>query len=242
MGRGLTAAEPLVKQPDGQQGDQHDGAYAVDGAGDDGRHVAERKQQKTGGEIIGRSNEHAKEKAGLGERLTPGDAHGHAEQQGGDEGNEQKGVLERSLSEILEKFGGCVRTAATQQQEHEPGAASCLPTAALQVDRQEGRESREHAGPLHSEGTLPTDQHGGGHERAQLHEGGGERHAVAGDVPLERQKAARIHCAADQPKPGGEGDALPRQGHRSGEGGGQNRTHQVIAHKHVRTVMDARFA
>ena len=130
------------------------------------------------------------------------------------------------------------------QEQHPSGAAGCLLTAALQVDQQDGQESQEHAGHLHSAGTLPKDQHGhgGGHEHAQLHEGGGEHHAVAGDVPLEQQKAAQIHCAADQPKPDGEGDALPRQGHRSGEGGGQNRTHQVIARKHARAVMDARFA
>lgn len=110
-GQGLAAAEPLVKQPDTQQGDQHDGAHAVGGVGDDGRHVVERKQQKTGGEVIGRANEQAKEEVGSGERLTPGDAHGHAKQQGGDEGDEQKGVLERSLSERLEDFGGSVRAA-----------------------------------------------------------------------------------------------------------------------------------
>lgn len=82
--------------------------------------VVERKQQKTGGEVIGRANEQAKEEVGSGERLTPGDAHGHAKQQGGDEGDEQKGVLERSLSERLEDFGGSVRAAADQQQEHQP--------------------------------------------------------------------------------------------------------------------------
>lgn len=41
-GQGLAAAEPLVKQPDTQQGDQHDGAHAVGGVGDDGRHIVER--------------------------------------------------------------------------------------------------------------------------------------------------------------------------------------------------------
>ena len=63
-------------------------------------------------------------------------------------------------------------------------------------------------------GQFPKDQHrhGGVHEHAQLHERGGQHQAVTGDVPLEQQKAAQMHCTANQSHPRGEGNALLGEG------------------------------
>ena len=132
--------------------------------------------------------------------------------------------------------------AAGKEQKQQAPAGAALAASLAGVDEDDGEDGGAEADDLHHGGHFPEEDDGNhhGYQQTQLHEDGGQHHAVALCVGLEQTKAGGEQKSVQhtQTQGGGQAGICRKQIGKAGMGRCQQQTHQVIRCQHAGLTFD----